>query len=260
MIAPTPARLINRFAVMPSRRHVAKTAWLNSNSRCMRAPARGMASVFRVFLVTACLSLPLLLPAHAALALVIGAAGDVRAVVAPRRPPASGMAVLKAQMNALGGAPENLRRLREFFDRIADSEDAVVVRARQLVASLPSHENAAEAAWRIAAVASLTLASGRLSDLDIDDAYRLAPGALGCDFGAAAAPVHTGFTPISPDVVFQEKLDGPFEPTVTGDSALSDGITAVRSFETSLPNGLYRILIVRDAATDWDAYEFPFGR
>ncbi len=174
------------------------------------------------------------------------------ALTAPRL---SGLDTLKAQMNALQGGLENLRRLRDFFDQIDVAEDAIMARAKQLIGTLPQHENAGDAALRIAAIASLTLESGGLADVDVDNGYRLSPGAMGWDLGPEGAQVHTGFTPVAPEAL---KINDS-AVAVSGSTALTDGITAVEKFEATLPNGLYRVMIVRDAANDEDPLENPFG-
>ena len=166
--------------------------------------------------------------------------------------PLRGLAALKAQMNALHGGLDNLRRLRVYFDDAEFNDDAVLLQAKQLIATLPQHENAGDAAWRIAAVASLTLSSGAIADVDVDNAYRLAPGAVGWDLGPEGAQVHAGFTPVTPKSLERSGA----ATAVLGPTALTDGIAAPGAFNASLPNGLYRILIVRDDADDGDP---PFG-
>ncbi len=167
----------------------------------------------------------------------------------------TGLEALKAQMNALNGGLDNLRRLRDFFDKTANAEDGILTRAKQLIGTLPQHENAGDAAWRIAAVASLTLESGGLADIDVDNGYRLAKGAVGWDLGADGSQIHTGFTPVTPEALKASEN----AKAIPGSTALTDGITSVTSFEATLPNGLYRVMIVRDATTDADPLESPFG-
>ncbi len=170
-------------------------------------------------------------------------------------PVLTGLEALKAQMNALNGGLENLRRLRDFFDKTTTAEEGILTRAQQLIGTLPQHENAGDAAWRIAAVASLTLESGGLADIDVDNGYRLARGAVGWDLGPEGSKVHAGFTPVTP-----EAIDANRDATaIQGTTALTDGITDVKGFEATLPNGLYRVMIVRDSATDVDPLESPFG-
>jgi hypothetical protein len=170
-------------------------------------------------------------------------------------PAPSGLEALKAQMNALHGGLDNLRRLRDFFTNSPKAEDAILTRAEQLIGTLPEHENAGDAAWRIAAVASLTLESGGLADIDVDNAYRLTPGAIGWDLGPEDAQIHTGFTPVTPQTLDLSETAA----AISGATALTDGITAVKAFEAMLPNGLYRVMIVRDAALEIDPLESPFG-
>jgi hypothetical protein len=160
--------------------------------------------------------------------------------------PPTGRRLLKAQKNALNPGLENLRRLRGYFDEAGGNRDRIVARAARLIQSLSAHEEGADAVLRVAAVASLALRTGNMSDVPFDRAYRLPRGAIGWDFGAEGAPVHAGFTPIAPDGV---TLNGDFPPesvTIPGTTAISDGINGLDSFESSLPNGLYRILIVAE--------------
>ncbi len=166
-----------------------------------------------------------------------------------------GLDALKAQMNALNSGLENLRRLRGFLNNAGLANESVLARAQQLIETLPQHEKAADAAWRIAAVASLTLQSGALADVDVNDDYRLARGAVGWDLGPEGSQVHAGFTPITPRTLTKKT------PTVaiTGATALSDGIKALNSFEASLPNGLYRVFIVRDSSQGKSLIKNPFG-
>ena len=169
--------------------------------------------------------------------------------------PLTGLEALKAQMNAMQAGLENLRRLRTFFDSANVNETAVLDRAQRLIKTLPQNENTGDAAWRIAAVASLTLSSGALADVSIDDAYRLTKGAVGWDLGPEGARTHTGFVPVSPKTLD----DTGTVRAVSGPTALSDGIAALDGFQASIPNGLYRVVIVRDGAQDIDPQENPFG-
>lgn len=162
-----------------------------------------------------------------------------------------GADVLKAQMSALQGGLSDLRRLRHFLNDDLGAA-RVLSRAQKLIETMPAHEKAGEAAWRIAAVTSLTLESGGLSDIDVDNGYRLGRGSVGWDFGPEGADVHVGFTPVTP-ASFEGDLRG---SAITGATALTDGIAALGSFRGSLPNGLYRVLIVRDGD---NAGKAPFG-
>ena len=122
---------------------------------------------------------------------------------APAQDPApaiksAGLDALKAQMNAMRSGLDNLRRLRGFLDAPGSSGEAIVARAQHLIETLPVHDDASTAAWRIAAVASLALKAGRLNDIDVDNEYRLPSGAVGWDLGPEGAPVHAGFTPVTP--------------------------------------------------------------
>lgn len=169
--------------------------------------------------------------------------------------PLNGLEALKAQMNAMQGGLDNLKRLREFFDSANFNETAILERAQRLITTLPQEETADDAAWRIAAVASLTLSSGVIADLDIDDGYALDDGALGWDLGPEGSATHAGFTPVTPNMLDSTGTARP----VSGTTALSDGIASVADFEASLPNGLYRVVIIRDGAQDADIEENPFG-
>lgn len=166
--------------------------------------------------------------------------------------PRGNLEALKAQMNALQGGLENIRRLREYFDDADFNENTVLSRAERLLKTLPQHEGAEQAAWRIAAVASLTLNSGRLADVEVDDTYRLSAGAMGWDLGPEGAGVHPGFVPVTPRALDPEGT----VIAVEGETALTDGILAPKKFQASLPNGLYKVLIVRD---ETDAPTAPFG-
>lgn len=167
-----------------------------------------------------------------------------------------GREILRAQLNALQPGLENLRRLRGFFDENTADEQSVLYRAQRLVETLPPQDGAGEAAWRIAAVASLTLRSGTLAEVDVDSGYRLQRGSLGWDFGPDGSDVQTGFTPVTPAML----VGGGGMKPVGGTSPLTDGIGALRSFEATLPNGLYRIVIMRDGADGpTEADENPFG-
>ena len=188
---------------------------------------------------------------------VIAAPSSLPAPKADTQPtkPLNGLDALKAQMNAMQAGLENLRRLRKFFDSANVNETAILERAQRLIKTLPQNENTGDAAWRIAAVASLTLSSGALADVSIDDEYRLTKGAVGWDLGPEGARTHTGFVPVSP----QSLDEGGAVRAVAGPTALSDGIAALRDFEASIPNGHYRVVIVRDGAKDVDPLENPFG-
>ena len=170
-------------------------------------------------------------------------------------PRARGVDTLKAQMNALQGGLPNLRKLRRYLGEAGLDDESVLARAQQLIESLPQHDEAGEAAWRIAAVASLTLKSGALANLSVDNGYRLARGSIGWDFGPEGSDVHAGFTPITPSALDSEIAP----PAISGATAMTDGIVAVKSFNATLPNGLYRILIVRDAQIGTATEEEPFG-
>jgi len=169
--------------------------------------------------------------------------------------PASGADTLKAQLNALQGSLQNLQRLRRFLDDAGMSEKSILTRAQHLIETMPAHEDAGAAAWRIAAIASLTVEAGALANVNLDIEFRLPRGAIGWDFGPESSKIHTGFTPVTPSVLDNEGLATGGE----GSTPLSDGITAVTKFHGSLPNGLYRVLIVRDAGDGSTLDETPFG-
>lgn len=180
-------------------------------------------------------------------------AAPVDVTIPQAETPVRGADTLKAQLNALQGGLENLRRLRRFFDDAKITEASVLARAQHLIETMPAHEDAGAAAWRIAAVASLTIDAGTLADVDVDKGYRLAHGAVGWDFGPEGSQVQAGFTPVTPSSL------GAKSPATGGDGAtpLTDGIAALKAFRGSLPNGLYRVLIMRDAS---DVVEdVPFG-
>ncbi len=166
-----------------------------------------------------------------------------------------GKDALRAQMNALNEGLDSLRRLRNFFDEAGGAEGSILERARQLIETLPQHENADDAAWRIAAIASLTLQSGTLANVDVNNDYRLPRGAMGWDLGPEGARVHTGFTPVTPTSLENSENSH----AIPGINALSDGITALEKFQATLPNGIYRILIVRDNVPKPDEFTPPFG-
>lgn len=171
--------------------------------------------------------------------------------------PADGLRLLKAQMNALRDGLDNLKQLKQFFDSENTDADAIIRNAERLIKSLPETEAAGEAAWRIAAVASLASKAGALSSLKINDDYRLPNGAVGWDFGGNGSTVHRGFTPIKPDTASTES--GKAGKPVSGTTALTDGIVAPNLFQSSLPNGMYRVMIVANA-DDGDAENTnPFG-
>jgi hypothetical protein len=181
---------------------------------------------------------------------------DNQAVDLVRRENAGqGREALKAQMNALNSGLDSLRRLRAFFDAAEGVEKTVLARAQHLIETLPQNENSDAAAWRIAAVASLTIKSGVLSNIDVDNEYRLKPGAVGWDLGPEESQVHAGFTPVSPEALAVSGTPS----TVSGTTHLSDGIAALETFDATLPNGLYRVLIVSDEARGLDGLESPFG-
>ncbi len=160
-------------------------------------------------------------------------------------------------MNALRDGLDNLKQLKQFFDSENTDADAIIRNAERLIKSLPETEAAGEAAWRIAAVASLASKAGALSSLKINDDYRLPNGAVGWDFGGNGSTVHRGFTPITPDTASTES--GKAGKPVSGTTALTDGIVAPNLFQSSLPNGMYRVMIVANA-DDGDAENTnPFG-
>lgn len=218
--------------------------WKGSDSVTRRIMAAGLASVSLLILASTATAAP-------------SSFDQPKAVQTPTNPstPLRGLDALKAQMNAMESGLENLRRLRTFFDTANFNETAILKRAERLIKTLPQDENAGDAAWRIAAVASLTLSSGTLADVDVDDAYRLTPGAMGWDLGPEGARVHTGFVPVSP----ANLKNADAAQATSGITALSDGIVALNKFEASLPNGLYRIVIVRDGADNEDPSDSPFG-
>lgn len=189
-----------------------------------------------------------------ALAAPTGNTSPDREAVRPDEP--RGREILRVQMNALQPGLENLRRLRGYFDENSTDEGAVLTRVRRLVETLPTQDGASEAALRIAAVASLTLRSGTLAEVDIDNGYRLTRGTLGWDLGPDGSDVHTGFTPVTPAMI----EGGEGLTSVPGAIPLTDGIGALRSFQATLPNGLYRVVILRDRGdTALVSTESPFG-
>lgn len=166
----------------------------------------------------------------------------------------SGLDILRAQKNAQAETLSGFNKLREFFGEVQTREKSVTNRATRLIETLPVGEDNGNAAWRIAAAASLTLESGRLSNARIGDGYRLPPGAVGWDFGPKDSAIHPGFTPVTPE---QLNLQDTQATNALGDPVLSDGIRNVPVFQSSLPSGVYRILIVRDPQAPENAD--PFG-
>lgn len=180
---------------------------------------------------------------------------DTAAVAADENPvvAARGADTLRAQMSALRGELSDLKRLQRFLGDLTDADG--LARAKHLIETMPPHEKAGDAAWRIAAITSLNLESGIVSSVDIDNGYRLGKGAIGWDFGPDGATVHRGFTPVTPtDLGGATPAKG-----VRGTTPLTDGIAALESFQGSLPNGLYRVLIIRDGEREGSAEEAPFG-
>lgn len=167
----------------------------------------------------------------------------------------SGLDILRAQKNAQTNTLTGFNKLRDFFGQVQAREKSVTNRASRLIETLPTGEDNGNAAWRIAAAASLTLESGRLSDARISDGYRLPPGAMGWDFGPEGSSVHPGFTPVTPK---QLNVDDSQAANALGQPVLADGIRQVPVFESTLPSGVYRILIVRDPKVEKDAD--PFGK
>ena len=76
-----------------------------------------------------------------------------------------GADALRAQMSALRGGLPDLRQLRRFLDDAIADRDETLARARHLIETMPAHEKAGAAAWRVAAVASLSVESGTLSEI-----------------------------------------------------------------------------------------------
>ncbi len=198
------------------------------------------------------------LPAHAGvIGVPAGAPAKPSDKVASSKPRSS-LQILKAQMNAAKGKLENLDKLKEFFEKDRPAREEIIRDAQQLIQTLPQNETAGDAAWRIAAIASLATSAGQLSSLRISDDYKLSDGAVGWDFGATGSPIQHGFTPVTPETLKLGGAEGNFE-SVNGATALTDGINAPAGFKTSLPNGMYRILIVADAAADNGDGQNPFG-
>jgi hypothetical protein len=213
--------------------------------------------------VLACLGMAMVLGVAggvpAANAAVMGAPADMQDGAARngKLPAVSGLTVLKAQANALRDGLENLQNLKTFFVQRRAGGDAVVGDAETLIRSLPDGDKSADAAWRIAAVASLEMRSGTLSSLRISDDYQLVNGAVGWDFGAENSAVQRGFIPVVPGMV----ASGDRHPgaAVTGSNDLTDGIASPAAFGASLPNGVYRILIVGNAERGDDRNLFGDG-
>lgn len=162
-----------------------------------------------------------------------------------------GADALRAQMSALRGELADYKRIRTFLGNDDGDGSNQLARARYLIETLPTHEDASAAAWRIAAIASLNLESGTLAGIESE--YRLLRGAVGWDFGPESQPVQRGFAPVTPEDLGEGNSAG----ATPGVLPLTDGIVATGSFDGSLPNGLYRILIVREGGLEEhaDAYE-----
>ena len=176
----------------------------------------------------------------------------------PKEEPAEGHEMLDEEAEKqLAGVPEHLRDQSDddAEDEAGADDTAKLARAEHLIETMPAHEKAGAAAWRIAAITSLSLESGILSEVGIDAGYRLVQGAIGWDFGPNGATVHQGFTPVTPSSLGH----GVPAAGVRGKTMLTDGIAALRSFEGSLPNGLYRVLIVRDGERGGIPEKAPFG-
>ncbi|MEX2616180.1 MAG: PEP-CTERM sorting domain-containing protein [Alphaproteobacteria bacterium] len=198
------------------------------------------------------------LPVHAG---VIGAPDVVQKetpIKTALAKPRSSLQLLKAQMNAFKDSLDNLNQLKQFFEQDSPGREEILRDAQTLIQTLPQTENAGDAAWRIAAVASLATSAGQLSSLRISDDFNLTGGAVGWDFGASDAPVQHGFTPVTPESLRLDGVEGDIT-AVNGATALTDGINAPANFRTSLPNGMYRILIVADPAVDDGEGRNPFG-
>jgi len=193
-------------------------------------------------------------------------AGSVPAAESDRAATAPDPRALRAAViAAAGGDAADQQAIRSYLLG-GGGPSGVANRARLLIDELSQRDEVAGDAARLQQAMSLvadtaeeSLAAPPVARVVVANNFRLADRAVGFDFGSPDSSVMVGFEKVTAKDprVSGSRVKALRRPS--GDSLLADGIADMHRFETELPNGKYRVVLLTDDLGEGLRTQTPFG-
>ena len=164
--------------------------------------------------------------------------------------PAWSVTTEEALRGALSGSEDGLAAMQQYLDSAPGGADAIEARAVALINAIPGEGLATDpfqvqdTAIRVVDAATQSLNSARLVRLPTVTSLELPPDSFAYEFGAADSETLSGFERITPadERVTGENMQALQRPADT--SLGAGGISGIRTFQTDLPNGRYRLILI----------------